>query len=52
MHSALKAVFALLTLFRAEKKRIEWGRLVLIFSYCVTAGLAALYLIGKVTSRW
>lgn len=52
MHSALKAVFALLTLFGGEKKRIEWGRLVLIFSTGVTAGLVALYVVGKITSRW
>lgn len=49
---ALKALFAALTLNRAEKKHIDWDRIVLIFSTCVTIGLAMLFAFGKVTSRW
>jgi hypothetical protein len=49
---ALKAIFALLTLDRAEHKRLDWDRTVLIFSGSVTIGLVALYAYGKSTSRW
>jgi hypothetical protein len=49
---ALKALFAGLTLNRAEKKHIGGDRLILIFSTCVTIGLATLYAFGKATSRW
>jgi hypothetical protein len=49
---ALKALVAVLTLNRAEKKHIDWDRMVLIFSICVTVGLVALYAFGKATSRW
>jgi hypothetical protein len=50
--SALKALFAVLTLNRAEKKHVDRDRMVLIFSACVTIGLATLYVFGKATSRW
>jgi hypothetical protein len=49
---ALKAIFTLLTLDRAERGRIDWDRTILIFSSAVTAGLVALYIYGKSTSRW
>ena len=49
---ALKTLFALLTFNKAETKRPDWDRLVLIFSTSVTLGLVALYLFGKATSRW
>jgi hypothetical protein len=49
---ALKAIFALLTLDRAEHKRLDWDRTILIFSTCVTISLVALYAYGKSTSRW
>jgi hypothetical protein len=49
---ALKAIFTLLTLDRAERRRIDWDRTILIFSSAVTAGLVALYIYGKSTSRW
>jgi len=49
---ALKALFAAMTLNRAEKKHIDWDRMVLILSTCVTIGLATLYALGKATSRW
>jgi hypothetical protein len=49
---ALKALFAVLTLNRTEKKHIDWDRMVLIFSTCVTVGLVTLYAFGKATSRW
>jgi hypothetical protein len=49
---ALKALFAALTLNRAEKKHIDWDRMILILSTCVTIGLATLYAFGKATSRW
>lgn len=42
----------MLTLNRAERERLDWDRIVIIFSTAVTAGLVALYLLGKATSRW
>jgi hypothetical protein len=49
---ALKAFLALFALDRAERKRPDWDRIILIFSTCVTIGLVALYVYGKSTSRW
>jgi hypothetical protein len=49
---APKAIFALLTLGRAGRKRVDWDRTMLIFSICVTIGLVALYVYGKSTARW
>jgi hypothetical protein len=48
----LKALFAVLTLNKTEKKRLDWDRVILIFSTAVTVGLIALYVYGKATSRW
>jgi len=48
----LKALFAVLTLNKAGKKRLDWDRVILIFSTAVTVGLIALYVIGKLASRW
>jgi hypothetical protein len=49
---APKAIFALLTFGRAERKRLKWDWIITIFSTCVTIGLVALYVYGKSTSRW
>jgi hypothetical protein len=49
---AMKAVFTALNLNRAERTRINWDRVVLIFSTVVTLGLVGLYVFGKATSRW
>ncbi len=49
---ALKALFTVLTLSKAEKKHLDWDRIVLIFSTSVTIALVALYAFGKATSRW
>jgi len=49
---APKAIFALLTLNRAENKSPPWDRIILIFSTTVTIALVALYVFGKATSRW
>jgi hypothetical protein len=49
---APKAMFALLSLNRADNKSPSWDRIVLIFSTAVTIGLVALYAYGKATSRW
>ena len=49
---AAKAIFALLTLNRAENRSPPWDRIILIFSTAVTIGLVALYVFGKATSRW
>lgn len=49
---ALKALFTMLSLNRAEKERPDWDRVILIFSTSVTVGLVALYTYGKITSRW
>jgi hypothetical protein len=46
---AVKALFAVLTLNRAEKNHIDWSRMVLIVSTCVTFGLVILYAFGKAT---
>jgi len=48
----LKALFAVLTLNKAGKKRLDWDHVILIFSTAVTVGLIALYVIGKLASRW
>jgi hypothetical protein len=49
---ALKALVAVLTLNRAKKRHIDWNRIVLLASTCVTIGLVMLYGFGKATSRW
>jgi len=49
---AMKALFTALNLDRAERTRIDWDRRILTFSTAVTIGLIALYIFGKVTSRW
>jgi hypothetical protein len=48
----LKALVALLALNRARKDRPHWDRVILIFSTSVTVGLVALYIYGKLSSRW
>ena len=48
---ALKAIFALFMLDRAERKRPDWDRIILIVSTGVTIGLVSLYVYGKSTSR-
>ena len=48
----LKVLFAVLALNKAEKKRLDWDRVILIFSTAVTVGLIALYVYGRATSRW
>ena len=47
----LKALITLLTMNRVRKERLDWDRVILIFSTAVTVGLVALYLFGKATSR-
>lgn len=47
----LKALFAVLVLSKAKRKRFDWDRAILIFSTAVTLGLIALYVYGKITSR-
>ena len=49
---AFKALFAVLSLNMTGRKRLDWDRVVLIFSTSVTVGLVALYVYGKITSRW
>ncbi len=49
---SVKAIFTILTLYRDEKTRPDWERLILIFSTAVTIGLIAIYVWGKTTSRW
>jgi hypothetical protein len=49
---AFKAIFTMLSLNRAERKRPDWDRVILIVSTAVTIGLAALYAYGKATARW
>ena len=47
----LKALFEILAL-KTEDRRLDWDRVILIFSTAVTVGLIALYVYGKATSRW
>lgn len=49
---AVKAVLTALTLNRAEGKRRDWDRLILIASTAVTSGLAVLYVYVKASARW
>jgi hypothetical protein len=49
---ALKALLTALAINRAEAKRPDWDRIILVVSICVTAGLIALYAYGKAASRW
>jgi hypothetical protein len=49
---ALKAVLTALAINRAEAKRPDWDRLILIVSIAVTLGLAVLYVYGKASARW
>ncbi|MBR0994130.1 hypothetical protein JQ580_25750 [Bradyrhizobium japonicum] len=49
---AMKALFTALNLSRAEGKRIDWDRRILIFSTGVTIALITLYVWAKATSRW
>lgn len=49
---AFKALFAMLSLGRTERTRLDWDRVILIFSTSVTVGLIALYTYGKATARW
>ncbi|MBB4371640.1 hypothetical protein GGD63_004438 [Bradyrhizobium sp. cir1] len=49
---AMKALFTVLSLRRAERERIDWDRRILIFSTGVTIALIALYVWAKATSRW
>jgi len=48
----LKAVLTALAVNRAEKRRLDWDRIILIASTSVTIGLVALYAYGKATARW
>jgi hypothetical protein len=49
---AMKAVFSVLTLNRADRRHLDWNRIIVIFSTSVTIALVALYAFGKATSRW
>jgi hypothetical protein len=50
---AVKAIFAILTLNKGDdRERVDWDRVILIFSTSVTIGLVAIYVWGKSTSRW
>lgn len=49
---AMKALFAALALDRFGRRRIDWGRKILIFSTAVTLALVALYIWGKTSARW
>jgi hypothetical protein len=49
---APKAIFALFTLSRADRKSPNWDRIILTVSTAVTIGLVALYTFGKATLRW
>jgi len=49
---AMKALFTVLNLDRAERTRIDWDLTAIVVSTAVTLGLVALYIYGKATSRW
>jgi hypothetical protein len=48
---ALQALFAVLTLNKAEKKHLDCDRVILVFSTSVTIALVAPYAFGRATSR-
>jgi hypothetical protein len=47
-----KALFAIFTLNGSRRRRPNWDRIILTVSVAVTVGLIAIYLYGKVSSRW
>ncbi|MBW7969081.1 hypothetical protein [Bradyrhizobium sp. BR 10289] len=49
---AMKALFTVLNLNRAERTRIDWDRAIIVMSTAVTVGLIVLYVFGKWTARW
>jgi hypothetical protein len=49
---AFKAIVAILSFGKVERKRPDWDRVILIYSTSVTIGLVALYAYGKATARW
>ena len=48
----LKALFAVLALNKTRKKQPDWDGVIVVFSTSVTIGLIALYVFGKIASRW
>jgi hypothetical protein len=48
----VKALLTLLTVNRSRQEQPDWDRIVTVSSIVVTIGLVALYVYGKVTSRW
>jgi hypothetical protein len=50
--AGLKALFAIFAIDGSRRRRRDWDRLILTASAAATVGLIALYLFGKVTSRW
>jgi hypothetical protein len=48
----MKALFTALSFNRRARKKVDTDRNILVFSTAVTAGLIALYVFGKATSRW
>ncbi len=48
----LKALFAVLALNKTGRERLDWDRVILIFSTAVTIGLVALYAYGTIALRW
>ena len=49
---AMKALFTALALNKGERKRVDWVRIIIIYSTAVTAALILLYVFGKATGRW
>lgn len=49
---ALKALFAVLTLNKAQNNHLDRDHIILVFSTTVTIALVALYVFGTATSRW
>lgn len=48
----IKALFAILTLNRTQRKRPDLDRIVIACSTLITIGLVVLYAYGKASSRW
>jgi hypothetical protein len=48
----MKALLTILTVNRTSKREPDWDLIIIIASTLVTVGLVALYVYGKVATRW
>jgi hypothetical protein len=48
----MKALLTILTVSRSSKRGPDWDLIIIMASTLVTVGLVALYVYGKVATRW